>query len=409
MRACLTLSRRWQIAVAGVMTEMMLGTVYAWSVFKKPLIARHSWPEADVGFTFMLVFFFLGVATTFGGKWVDKAGARTVASVAALLFSGGMILAGLADSFSCKWLLWVGYGVVGGLGAGLGYMVPIAVLVRWFPDRKGTITGLAVMGFGMGAAIMGQLAPYLMKVLHIGPCHIFYASGSLFLVIMLLAARKLQNPPADYSVPSAKTNAAPLTASVDVRTALKMYQFYILWGLMFLSVIAGSAILSNLSNMAQEQLKIDAVRAGTIVFSALICNSLGRVLWAALSEKIGCKAVFMLLMGTQIPLFFAMPYVMNVWLFAGMACYMLLCYGGVAGTLPSFTAITFGAKNIGGIYGKIMMALGVAGLVGPFLMEWVKKKSDGFGGALYVTAFVLSVAFVLAALYRRPKITGRSI
>ena len=396
---------RWPIAVAGVAMQMILGTVYAWSVFKKPLIAKHGWSELEVGLTFMLTIFFLGFSAALGGKLVDKAGTRKVASIAAALFSAGMVLAGLADTFSSKWLLWLGYGVIAGIGNGLGYITPVAVLVRWFPDKKGTITGLAVMGFGLGAAIMGQLAPFLMKY-GVSIAAIFYASGAVFLAGMLLAARKLVNPPAEYALPAAKAATIPAVPSVDVSRAMTMYQFYILWGLLLLNVTAGIAIISNLSNMAQEQLKITAVAAGTIVFATSLCNGMGRLVWAALSEKIGRKAVFLILFASQVPLFFVLPHITNLWLFSIIACYILLCYGGGFGTMPSFTADTFGPKNIGGIYGKILLAWGVAGVAGPLLMEWVKKNYSGFQVALTVAAFVLAAGFILALLYRKPTLTA---
>ena len=394
---------RWATAVAGVITMMMLGTVYAWSVFKKPL-AGHGWQPWEVGLTFTLMIFFLGFSAAMGGRLVDRAGARKVASVAGVLFGLGTLLAGLGDTLSSKWVLWIGYGVLGGIGNGLGYITPVAVLVRWFPDKRGTITGLAVMGFGLGAAVMGQIAPLLIPA--IGIDRTFYLSGAIFLVGLLAAARYMVNPPAGWAPPAVavKTSAASVE-SVDVKRALSMYQFYVLWGLLFLNVTAGIAIISNLANMAQDQLKIDPVLAGTIVLASSLCNGFGRLFWAYISEKIGRKGVFLLLFATQVPLFLLLPHIASFWLFTAAACYILLCYGGGFGTMPSFTVDTFGPKSIGGIYGKILFAWGLAGFVGPMLMEWIKTKSSSFSMALYIAAAFLAAGFLLTLAYRRPATT----
>jgi MFS transporter, OFA family, oxalate/formate antiporter len=401
---------RWKIAVAGVAMQMILGTVYAWSVFKKPLLATHgpdgglegAWSEPGVGFTFTLTIFFLGLSAAVGGRFVDKAGSRRIATVAAVLFGIGTVLAGVADHIHSLWLLWIGYGVIAGIGNGLGYITPVAVLVRWFPDKKGLITGLAVMGFGLGAAVMGQLGPLMVKAWGID--NTFYIAGAVFLVGLLIAARKLVNPSSAWSSGAKPGQAAatqPLT--VDVSGALRMPQFYILWLILFLNVTAGIALISNLSPMAQAQTKVGAVLAGTIVLATSLCNGFGRLFWGGLSEKLGRKTVFLLIFATQIPLFFMLPRVENVWLFSIMCCYILLCYGGGFGTMPSFTADTFGSKNIGSIYGKVLLAWGIAGAVGPMLMEWIKKTTGSFNTALTIAAVLLCAGLVVTALYRKPR------
>lgn len=395
---------RWLVAIAGVAIQMMLGTVYAWSVFKNPLIKNHGWSAPQVGFTFTLTIFFLGFSAALGGRFVDKAGTKKTASLAAILFGVGTLLAGLADATSNLWLLWIGYGVITGIGNGLGYITPVAVLLRWFPDKKGFITGLAVMGFGLGAAVMGQVAPVMIR--HIGIASTFYIAGSIFLVGLLAAAQKLVNPPADYVLVTnnAKTDAAAV--SVDFKTARGMNQFYILWGILFLNVTAGIAIISNLSPMAQQQLSLSdpALMAGRIVAVAALFNGLGRLFWGSLSEKIGRTTAFLLIFGTQIPLFILLPHITSTAIFTIICCYILLCYGGGFGTMPSFAADTFGAKHIGSIYGPILFAWGTAGAVGPMLMEWVKKTSNSFSMALYIAAGILALGFLITLLYRRPKI-----
>ena len=407
---------RWSVAAAGVAMQLLLGTVYAWSVFKKPFMASHGWSNEQVGLAFTLVILFLGLAAAFGGKFVDKTGARKVATVAAILFGLGTILTGVADRMGSLTLLYIGYGVIGGIGNGLGYVTPIAVLVRWFPDKRGFITGLAVMGFGFGAAIMGQIAPLLIPktgmvdgVLSItepgfGLANTFYIFGGVFLVALLAAAQYLNNPPANWAPPApAKKKAAPPAAiSVDLYGALKMPQFYILWLLLFINVTAGIALISNLSPLAQDVCGINAVVAGTVIFITSLFNGMGRIFWSSLSDKLGRKGVFMLILGTQVPLFFLLPLMGNVVAFTIVGCYILACYGGGFATMPAYAADTFGSKNMGSIYGKILLAWAAAGVAGPILMEKIKSASGSFKMAIYVAAVLLAVGFVINLFYRKP-------
>jgi OFA family oxalate/formate antiporter-like MFS transporter len=410
---------RWAVAAAGVTIQLLLGTVYAWSVFKLPFMARHGWSGPDVGLAFTILMGTVGIAAAFGGKFVDKAGARKVATLAAILFGLGTMLTGLADRVGSIWLLYIGYGLVGGIGNGLGYVTPIAVLVRWFPDKRGFITGLAVMGFGFGAAIMGQIAPFMVPktakdaegVLSIVQQNLglettFYIFGVLFLIVLLIAARYLNNPPAGWTPPApvATKKAAPAAvAQQALGGALRMYQFYLLWLILCINVTAGLALISNLAPMVTETCGVTAAVAGTVILLGSIFNGLGRIFWSSLSDKLGRKVVFMLILGTQVPLFFLLPQISNLYLFTVVVCYILACYGGGFATMPAYAADTFGAKNMGQIYGKILLAWSAAGIIGPFLMDKIKAASGNFTTALYVAAGMLIAGFVVNLLYRKPK------
>jgi OFA family oxalate/formate antiporter-like MFS transporter len=394
---------RWLVAVAGIAIQMMLGTVYAWSVFKNPLVKNHGWSVPQVGFTFTLAIFFLGFSAALGGRFVDKAGTKKIASIAAILFGSGTLLAGVADSIGNLWLLWIGYGVIAGIGNGLAYVTPVAVLLRWFPDKKGFITGLAVMGFGLGAALVGQIGPVMIS--KIGIANTFYIFGIIFIFGLFIAAQKLVNPPADYILAN-RMKIDSNEISVNFKNASSMNQFYILWGILFLNVTAGIAIISNLSPMAQQQLSLrdPALMAGRIVAIAALFNGFGRLFWGGISEKIGRSKAFLLIFGTQIPLFIILPHISNTYLFTIICCYILLCYGGGFGTMPSFAADTFGPKYIGSIYGPILLAWGTAGAVGPMPTEWIKKSSGNFAMAVSIAAGILMFGFIITLLYRKPKL-----
>jgi OFA family oxalate/formate antiporter-like MFS transporter len=315
-------------------------------------------------------------------------------------------------------MLYIGYGIIGGIGNGLGYVTPIAVLVRWFPDKRGFITGLAVMGFGFGAAVLGQIAPFMIPktgmvdgVLSIteagiGLANTFYVFGSVFLVVLLVAAQYLNNPPAEWTPPAytqtQKKMAATTMPSVNLQEALRMPQFYILWLILFINVTAGIALISNLSPLAQDACGITAVMAGTVIFISSLFNGLGRIIWSSLSDRLGRKTTFMLILGTQVPLFFLLPQIGQVVLFTVVACYILACYGGGFATMPAYAADTFGTKNMGSIYGKILLAWAAAGVVGPMLMEKIKSASGSFKTAIYVAMVMLAVGFVINLFYRKP-------
>lgn len=398
------IKNRWVIAISGIIMQLLLGTVYGWSVFKKPLMDAHGWSGPNVGLAFTFVIFFLGCAAALGGKFVDKAGARKIATCAAILFGLGTLIAGYANSINNLFLLWIGYGVIGGIGNGLGYITPIAVLVRWFPDKKGVITGLAVMGFGFGSALIGLTVPSL--ITGMGITSTFYMLGAIYLVILLIAAQNLTNPPEGWVPPACakvQMKAVCSVESVDLKKALSMNQFYLLWAVLCINVTAGLALISNISPMAQAQLGVTAVVAGTIVFVSSLFNGAGRIFWAALSDKIGRKNVFLIMLVSQVPLFLLLPKAGNIIIFSAMSCYILSCLGGGFATMPAFAVDTFGPKNIGGIYGKILLAWSTAGVAGPMLMEYFKKVSNSFTLALSVAAGLLCIGIVLVSLYKKPQ------
>ncbi len=418
-------SKRWLIAGAAVVMQLCLGTVYAWSVFKIPLKAAHGWEEFPIQLTFMILMGILGCAAAFGGTLVDKKGPRFVATIGGILFGIGTLVAGLADQVGNIYLLYLGYGVIAALGNGFGYVTPIATLIRWFPDKRGLVTGLAVMGFGLGAFFMGQIAPAMIasfkvvdgeKIVNSGVGTTFFIWGAIFLVLVTGAAQFFKNPPQGW-LPAGFTpqaGAASASQSMQLGQAVKKPQWWMLWGMLFLNVSAGLGLISQLSPLSQDMYKaLDNVKnltgeeltkalaygGGLVVAVSAIFNGLGRLFWAKLSDNIGRKTVFAVMFATQAVLYVlvAQGVLSSYWIFLVAACYMLACYGGGFATMPAFAADSFGPTYIGKVYGFMLTAWACAGLVGPFVFAQFKAQ------ALMIAAGLLLAGLVLAVLYKKPQ------
>jgi OFA family oxalate/formate antiporter-like MFS transporter len=399
-------SKRWGIAIAAVIMQLSLGTVYAWSVFKKPLMTSHGWGETETQVTFMICIGMIGIAAAFGGALVDKRGPRFVATLGGILFGIGTLLAGLADQTGNIYLLYLGFGFIAGLGNGFGYVTPIATLIRWFPDKRGLVTGLAVMGFGFGAFFMGKIAPGMVNSM--GVATTFYILGIVFLILVTAAAQFYKNPPKGWLpagfTPSKATASAAQSFTFD--EARKTPQWWMLWAMLCLNISAGLGLLSQLSPMAQDIIgktqgitdpKALALAGGTILAIASIFNGLGRLFWAWLSDAIGRKNIFIIMFLTQAILYILLPQISGQFLFTVIACYLLACYGGGFATMPAFVADSFGPAYIGRVYGIMLTAWSVAGVIGPMVFAQLK------GIALYVAAGLLLAGFLIAIAYKRPE------
>ncbi len=400
-------SKRWFIALAGVVIMLILGTVYAWSVFVKPIVAAQGWEMKVVSRVFMLIIGVIGISAAFGGILVDKKGPKFVAILGAILYGTGVLLGGIALHTGSFWFLLIGYGVIGGIGNGLAYVVPIATLIRWFPDKRGLITGLAVMGFGFGAFFIGMIIPGLIN--KVGVANAFLVLGAIYLILNLLASITLKNPPAGW-LPKGFTPASTTVSAADSFSwteASKAPQWYMLWCMLFLNVTAGMGLLSKLSPMAQEVIKfaqnIDdpaklAIMGGGVLATASIFNGLGRLFWAAVSDKIGRKGTYMVMFLTQAILYILLPQITSVLVFTIIACYLLSCLGGGFAVMPAFAADSFGPTYIGKVYGFLLTAWGAAGVVGGFVFAQFDKQQS-----LYTAAGCLILGFFIAMMFKRPK------
>jgi MFS transporter, OFA family, oxalate/formate antiporter len=396
-------SNRWGIAVAGFLMQMALGAVYAWSVFRAPLVKQFHWSIEEVTFTFTISIFVLGVSAFFGGLWLNKKGPRVVALTGGFLYGLGVFLA----SFSSDrlWWLYISYGVIGGVGVGFSYIVPVAVLVKWFPDRRGLITGIAVGGFGAGALVTAPVATSLIQ--SVGVLQTFAYLGIAYLVITMGTGYLMQNPPDGWKpagwIPSATQSAQRAATDYTLGGALKTWQWWALWALLFLNTSAGISIISQESPMFQEIAKVSAVIAAGIVGITSIGNALGRVFWAWASDAITRRWTFVIMFLLQVGLFWILPSISSAAVLAVLAFVILMCYGGGFGTMPAFTADYFGSKNVGPIYGLMLTAWGSASAFGPLLIAHMRQSSGSYTSGLHVVAGIMAVSVVLPILVSPPK------
>ncbi len=427
-------TNRWLIALAGTISMICLGTVYSWSLFTQPLIASFGWSNTTTTWAFALAILFLGIGAIIGGRWQDRAGPRPVAITGLVLWGVGNILAGLGTAQLGAWWIYVTYGVIGGLGLGLGYVTPVAAVTKWFPDKRGFGSGMVVMGFGLGAffynnilkaipsfAAMSREAGRVLAARAAGQAgaamstasvdtlmRTFLWSGVIFAVVGGICASFERNPPF-ATAPAAPTQAAPAAAARSVTgrdyppsEAMKTPQFWMLWGMLFLNVTAGILFISNAVPIMRELTRTAPETALAVYGFIALFNGLGRFFWGAVSDRIGRNMAYILIYGTQVVIFFIVGGVHALPWVTVLFAIVLLDYGGGFGTMPSFTADYFGTKYMGVNYGWILLAWGVGGIVGPIFVARVKDLTGSFSGALPVIAVMLLVAMILPIIARRP-------
>jgi OFA family oxalate/formate antiporter-like MFS transporter len=381
--------------------QIALGAVYAWSVFRIPLTKAFAWTIPQVTLTFTIAIFVLGFAAFAGGIWMRRSGPRVVALSAGVLYGLGVFLASFTDGR--LWWLYGSYGVMGGVGLGLGYIVPVATLVKWFPDKRGLITGIAVTGFGSGALITAPIATRL--IASVGALQTFAILGAAYFVTVVGTAFFMQNPPAGYrpegwtpSLAQQQRVARPYGFDEAIRT----WQWYGLWLLLFLNTTAGIAIISQAAPMVQEITNVDAAQAASLVGIISIANGAGRLFWAWLSDAIGRRTVFLVMFPLQAAIFAILPTVTSFPVFTALAIVVLLCYGGGFGTMPALAADYFGAENVGSIYGLMLTAWGFAGVLGPTLIATLRESSGRYDQALYLIAGLMLVSAIIPMIVRPP-------
>ena len=397
-------TNRWIIATAGVVMQVALGAVYAWSVFRVPLSNAYGTGVSAVNTTFSIAILALGFAAFFGGLWMNKSGPRVVALSAGVLYGAGIFLASFAQP--SLWILYLTYGLMAGTGIGLGYIVPVATLIKWFPDKRGFITGIAVAGFGAGALLTAPIAKQLVTGVGLFPT--FAILGILYLVMVVGAGLFMKNPPEGWTPegwePEEEESSERTGVDYELGGALKTWQWYALWALLFLNVTAGIAIISEADPIAQELSGVEPAIAAWLVSIISIGNAAGRFLWAWLSDAIGRKWVFLTMYLLQAALFFLLPVVGASFVMLAIICFIIVsCYGGGFGTMPAFNADYFGSKNVGMIYGLMITAWGFAGVLGPQLISIMYDATRSYAGAFYILAGIMLVSSIVPFIVRPPK------
>jgi MFS family permease len=414
-----TTFNRWFIPIGAVGVHICIGSVYAWSTFNRPIQAI--FPNAPWWFsppytTFTTALVLLGLSAAFGGPWVERRGPRAAATAAALFFGLGLIIGGIGLALKESILVFFGMGVVGGIGCGLGYISPVSTLVKWFPDRRGMATGMAIMGFGGGAFLAGYLNVYFMDLL--GVAQTMIALGATYLIIMMIGARILRRPPDGWKpagwMGPVKTHRMIATKSVSRNQAVRTVQFALLWGILFINVTAGIGILAQASPMMQDLFSKTPAQAAVIVSLISIFNAGGRFLWASSSDYIGRRNTYTVFFVVQFFLFLLIPRLAasgNWPAFLASLFTVFTMYGGGFATIPAFLADIFGPENVGAIHGATLTAWSAAAVAGPVIITELSNRAKAalaagaskihvYDTPLEVLAVLLAAGFVLTLLVR---------
>jgi OFA family oxalate/formate antiporter-like MFS transporter len=434
------LPERWVVAIAGSAVMLLIGTVYSWAMFVQPLVVGFGWSLTTTTWAYAIANFCLAtVGVVAGGYWVDRKGPRPVAMTGIALWGAGNVLAGLGTPlFGASWL-YLTYGLIGGIGAGMAYITPLAVVSKWFPERRGLAGGLVVASFGLGAFIYNQLIPRLpafhafsvqaAQILAAGTAgrappgvalhlpaagegarvimQIFMASGLVFLAIGLPAAWLLRNPPAecDSGAPAGpkRSNTGYPPGSI-----VRMPQFYLLWLQLFANVIAGITIISNAVVILSDLTRLAPAEIAPLFGIVSVFNAVGRFFWGGISDRIGCQRTFAAMFAVQaVTLYWLCGVHTPAPALVGFAI-VLLCCGGGFGTMPSYSAQCFGTRYMGLNYGLVLTAWGVAGLLGPMLVARAKDFGVSFAVLMPAIACVLLASVILPILTHRPQFRVRS-
>ncbi|WP_119394642.1 L-lactate MFS transporter [Salinibius halmophilus] len=411
------MKNRWLIAASAVGVHASIGSVYAFSVFKNPLQELLEVGSNQVAMTFSLAIFFLGMSAAIMGHFVEKHGPRKAGMLAASFFGGGLLIAGLGAAIQNLYVIWLGYGVLGGIGLGIGYITPVSTLVKWFPDRRGLATGLAIMGFGFGAMIGGPVFNYIIEafgVMNGGIANTWFIMGAIYLVIMFASASYLERPPEGWmpegmkeAVASGKQKVSADLTQQTANEAVKTGPFWGLWVMMFINISCGIGVIYSASPLAQESIGLSAGEAAAIVGLMSLFNGLGRIGWASFSDVLGRGNTYLTFFVVQIVAFLLLPNITSVILFQVVLYTILTCYGGGFATLPAFIGDLFGTKQLGAIHGYVLTAWAAAGLAGPQINAFLHDKTGSYETTMYIFAgaFVvaLAVSMVMIAYIKKAR------
>jgi MFS family permease len=427
---------RWLVPPAALAIHLSIGQAYAFSVFNLPLSrviggttsAPADWKLSTLGWIFSIAIVFLGVSAAVWGAWLERVGPRKAMFASACCFGAGFLVGALGIRTHQFWLLLLGYGVIGGIGLGLGYISPVSTLIKWFPDRPGMATGMAIMGFGGGAMIGSPLAVTLMGVFKASATHgiaeAFVTMGIIYFLFMMIGVFLVRIPPPDWKPEGWKPTAAQqqlvAVRQLHVGEAWRTTQFRLLWAVLFLNVTAGIGVLGQASAMIQEVFpgRITAAAAAGFVGLLSLANMAGRFFWSSISDKIGRRPTYMIFFALGALLYFSVPTagrVGSVPLFVSLYAVILSMYGGGFATIPAYLRDLFGTIEVGAIHGRLLTAWSAAGIVGPVLVNYIRQyqiargvaSASSYSTTMYIMAGLLVAGFVANTLVHPLDENGR--
>lgn len=396
-------TNRYVVAFSGVVLHLMLGSTYAWSVFRNPIIAETGWSQSAVAFAFSLAIFCLGMSAAFMGKLVEKFGPRVTGTISAICYAGGTALTGLAVERHELWLLYLGYGILGGLGLGSGYITPVSTIIKWFPDKRGLATGLAIMGFGFASLLTSPIAQYFIQ--SDGVVTTFYIMGVIYFVIMLIVSQFMKRPTEEDLKALGSEKTATIGKGMTATEGLKTEQFYLLWVILFINITCGIGLISAASPMAQDMAGFSAESAAVLVGILGIFNGFGRLLWAALSDYLGRPKTFSILLIVSLFMTAGLLFLQVPWFFSIALSLLMTCYGAGFSLLPAYLSDIFGTKELAALHGFALTAWAIAGLVGPILLSETYEIFHTYTTTLVVFLVIyliaLAVSLYLARLVKK--------
>jgi MFS family permease len=405
---------RWLIPPAALAVHLSIGEVYAFSVFKTPLVDHFDTKLTPIGIIFSIAIGMLGLSAAFGGRWVERAGPRKAMALAAVCWASGFVIGALGVASDQLWLVYLGYGVIGGIGLGIGYISPVSTLIKWFPDRPGMATGLAIMGFGGGALIASPLTNKLLSTYADQPqdaiVPAFLTLAAIYFVAMMAGAFTVRVPadgwqPEGWSPPERSKSSLISAGNVTATNAIKTPQFWMLWTVLFCNVTAGIAILEQAAPMIQDFFSsVTAAAAAGFVGVLSLCNMTGRFVWSSTSDFVGRKRMYMVYLGVGAILYFllATAGTASIALFVLFTGIILSFYGGGFSTVPAYLKDLFGTIEVGAIHGRLLTAWSAAGIAGPLIVNGLadiqegngKSGSDLYTLSLFIMVGVLVIGFI---------------
>ncbi|HEP2341854.1 TPA: OFA family MFS transporter [Streptococcus pyogenes] len=388
-------TKRYIIATAGILLHLMLGSTYAWSVYRNPILQETGWDQAPVAFAFSLAIFCLGLSAAFMGNLVEQYGPRLTGTVSAVLYASGNMLTGLAIDRKEIWLLYIGYGVIGGLGLGAGYITPISTIIKWFPDKRGMATGFAIMGFGFASLLTSPIAQWLIETE--GLVATFYLLGLIYLIVMLFASQLIIKPTAaEIAILDKKRlqNNSYLIEGMTAKEALKTKSFYCLWVILFINITCGLGLISVVAPMAQDLTGMSPEMSAIVVGAMGIFNGFGRLVWASLSDYIGRRVTVILLFLVSIIMTISLIFAHSSLIFMISIATLMTCYGAGFSLIPPYLSDLFGAKELATLHGYILTAWAIAALTGPTLLSITVEWTHNY----LLTLCVFIVLYILGLM-----------